>query len=162
LRLSDRTSRLLSRRSLALGMGLLMALSMVAAPVTAQDTDLDAAGAVLVDEFIEILTLPDTEKKAGLADFLADEFQIVRANGTRLDKPGYIENPASVFEVEISDVHATESNGVMAVSYILSVSETLDGVDQTTMAPRLSVFHDAGAGEWQIAAHSNFGAIEPS
>lgn len=142
----------------------ILALSVVAvgAPAVAESTDLDAQGAALVDEFITILKQPDAQKRAELEGFLADEFQIVRSNGAVLDKDGYVANPATVFEVEISDVQAREANGVLVVSYVLSVDEVLEGVQTKTIAPRLSVFHQDPGGEWHIAAHANFGAIEPS
>lgn len=152
------------RRTVKLVMATLMTISLATAgsPVMAQESDLDQRGAALVDEFISILTQPDAEKQAALADFLADEYQIVRANGTHMDKVEYVANPASVVEVDISDVHATEAGGVLVVSYVLSVSETLDGVEQETVAPRLSVFRQDEEGAWQIAAHANFGALPDS
>jgi hypothetical protein len=131
-----------------------------ALPALAQDTDSDVRGEALVLEFIEILKQPDTDKRSGLADFLADEFQIVRSNGAHMDKTEYVANPATVFEVGISDVHATEADGVLVVSYVLSVDEILDGVENRTVAPRLSVFHMGEDSEWRIAAHANFGALD--
>lgn len=129
------------------------------APAAAQDVDPDELGGRLVDEFVEILKRPDDAKRAGLTDFLAEEFQIVRSNGTRLDRAGYIENPSTVFEVELSDIEATLSDGVLVVSYVLAVDEIIDGVATRTTAPRLSVFHEGGDGAWRIAAHANFGAL---
>ena len=134
-------------------------LAVTTTPVMAQESDLDTLGAALVNEFIHIVTKPDEVKRADLTVFLAEEFQIVRSDDSRLDKPEYLLNPASITEAEISDVHTTEAGGVLVVSYTLSVSETLDGVEQTTVAPRLSVFHQGEAGAWQIAAHANFGAL---
>ena len=80
-----------------------LALVVVATPalVAAQDADADERGAALVAEFIDILKQPDAEKQAGLQGFLADEFQIVRSNGTTRDKPAYVADPATVFEIKI-------------------------------------------------------------
>ena len=149
-------------RSLALAHGLATALVVSAVPALAQDGDVDARGEALVTEFLDILKQPDAEKQAALTDFLADEFQIVRASGAHLDKAGYVANPATVFEVSISDVHATEDTGVLVVSYTLGVDEVIDEVETKTSAPRLSVFHEGDDGTWRLAAHANFGALEPA
>lgn len=141
---------------------LAMTVSVGSLSVSAQDADTNDQGAALVDEFITILKQSDAEKQAGLEGFLADEFQIVRSNGAVLDKAGYVANPATVFEVDISEVNAVEANDVLVVSYVLSVDEVLDGVETKTVAPRLSVFHRNPDGGWQIAAHANFGALDPS
>jgi hypothetical protein len=135
-------------------------LAIGAMPALAQTSEIDAQGAALVDEFIEILKQPDEEKRAGLSEFLAEEFQIVRSSGARMDQGGYLDDQATVFEVSISDVHATEADGVLVVSYLLSVDELLDGVEIKTAAPRLSVFRLGDDGEWRISAHANFGALE--
>jgi ketosteroid isomerase-like protein len=134
-------------------------LAVGTAPVSAQDTDLNVLGAELVDEFIAILKQPDEAKKAGLEGFLADEFQIVRDSGARLDQAGYVANPATVLEVEISDLVATENDGVLVASYTLAVDEVIDGESVKTVRPRLSVFHRGDDGRWRIAAHANFGAV---
>mgnify|MGYP001817205181 FL=1 len=150
----------LALRTVAAALGLSLALATTAMPALAQAEDPAALGTQLVEEFLDILKQPEAEKQALLADFLADEFQIVRSNGVVLDKGGYVERPATVNEVELSDALATRSGDVLVISYTLSVDEVLDGVETVTVAPRLSVFHLGDDGEWQIAAHANFGALE--
>lgn len=161
------TTRVRSRALLA-GITALLLLLPAAGPIVAQDAPAPSAAPALVDpategaalatRFLEILGLPDAEKASELEGFLAAEFQLVRATGDRLDKSSYVANPASVEEFRISDVVATQSDDVVVVSYLLATTETLEGMAQTTTAPRLSVFHWDGAG-WRLAAHSNFGAI---
>ena len=136
--------------------------SAVPAPVLA---DLQVDGGALAAQFMDTLGLPEVDKVARLDHFLADEFQIVRADGSRLTKVEYLAKPADVHEYTIADVVATQHEDIVIVSYTLATTETIDGVQQTTTAPRLSVFHWDGA-DWQLAAHSNFGALsvtaEPS
>lgn len=161
--MSEPRSLAAPRRVLTLVATGTLALSIAAAPASAEEAaGLDAQGAALVEEFLRILTEPDADKQMALTDFLAPEFQIVRANGTSMDQAEYVENPATVFDVEISDVHATKAGGVLVVSYTLSVFEVLEGLEQTTVAPRLSVFHQNDDGQWQLSAHANFGALDPS
>jgi hypothetical protein len=133
-------------------------------PAAAQDASPAAApaadGEALVARFMDILALPDAaQKQAELEGYLGDEFQIVRATGDRLDKTAYLANPATVHEYLISDVVTTQHEGLVVVSYRFHTTETIDNVEQTHTAPRLSVFHWNGA-DWEIVAHSNFGAID--
>ena len=153
MRISPRRATIMSALALS------AALAVGVVPVSAQDSDVNALGAELVDEFIEILKQPDEAKRAGLEGFLANEFQIVRNSGARLDQAGYIANPATVFEVEISDLVATEDAGVLVASYTLEVDEVIDGEAVRSVRPRLSVFHLGDDGRWRIAAHANFGAV---
>lgn len=158
----------LSRSRVLLGTALALTLLVpVAAPAMAQDpspvpapilADLATDGGALATRFLEILGLPDVDKVAALEGFLADEFQIVRADGSRLDRDAYLAKPATVHQFLITDVIATQHEDLVVVSFTLATTETIDGVEQTTTAPRLSVFHWDGA-DWRLAAHSNFGAL---
>jgi hypothetical protein len=126
-----------------------------AAPVLDDPT---AEGVALVDGYMAILGLPEDAKVAGLETLLAPGFQVVRANGDRQDRAGYLASPPEVETYAITDAVATQDADVLVVSYLLETSETVDGVAQTTTAPRLTVFHwidDA----WLLAAHANFGAL---
>jgi len=158
----------LSRSRVLLGAALALTLLVpVAAPAMAQDpsplpapvlADLATDGGALATRFLEILGLPEADKVAALEHFLADEFQIVRADGSRLDRDAYLAKPAAVHQFLITDVITTQHEDIVVVSFTLAITETIDGVEQTTTAPRLSVFHWDGA-DWQLAAHSNFGAL---
>jgi hypothetical protein len=137
------------------------AVAQVASPAPAPAmNDLETEGGALATRFMEILGLAEPEKAAELGAFLAEEFQLVRANGTWADKTAYVANPATVHDFRIVDVVATQTDDVVVVSYTLETTETIDGVEQTSRAPRLSVFHWNGMG-WQLAAHSNFGVTDP-
>lgn len=160
-----RSSRSRSRSLLGAALALMM-LVPAALPAMAQSAepapaleDLTGEGSALANRFLEILGLPEDQKATELESFLADEFQIVRATGVRLDKAAYIAAPASVAEFAITEVVATQHEDLVVVSYLLATTETIDGVEQTTTAPRLSVFHWNGTG-WQLAAHANFGALD--
>ena len=133
----------------------LTACSSAAAP-TASDPDVQ--GAALVNQFFTILQQPDSAKAQQLRTFLAPEFQIVRDSGDQLGKDAYLLKPASVKMFTISDVVATQGGDVLVVSYRIGTEETINGVTQGTMAPRLSVFRWSD-GAWHLAAHSNFGAL---
>jgi hypothetical protein len=119
---------------------------------------METVGEALANRFFEILALPDEEKVGALEGFLAPEFQLVRATGDRLDRATYLAAPATVHEWRISEVRTTSAPDLLVVSYLVATTETLDGLEQTTTAPRLSVFRSVD-GTWMLAAHSNFGAI---
>ncbi len=133
----------------------LAACSSTGAPPT---TDPDAQGSALVNEYFTILQQPGAAKIDQLKTFLAPEFQIVRANGDQLGKDAFLANAASVKTFTVSDVAATEGGDVLVVGYRITTHETINGVDQTTTAPRLSVFRWVDGG-WHLAAHGNFGAL---
>lgn len=163
-----RSFGLRARLLLAATLGLALVIP-VALPVAAQDasgapapafTDPATEGGALATRFMEILGLPDTEKVTELEAFLGDEFQIVRANGTWADKAAYLANPATVHDFRIENVVTTQHEDLAVVSYLLETTETIDGVESTNHAPRLSVFHWDGTA-WQLVAHSNFGVIDP-
>lgn len=162
-----RSSRLRARLLMAVTLGLVLAVT-VALPVAAQVAspapapalvDLETEGGALATRFMEILGLAEADKATELETFLAEEFQLVRANGTWADKAAYVANPATVHDFRIVGVVATQTDDVVVVSYTLETTETIDGVEQTSRAPRLSVFHWNGMG-WQLAAHSNFGVVD--
>lgn len=140
---------------------ILVSLPFSVTTAQSQEADVQAQASALVDEFLSILELQGDEKHAQLETFLADEFQIVRANGSHLDKSGYLENSATVQRADVTNLEATMSDGVIVASYALSVEETIDGVQQSTLAPRLSVFRQSADGSWHIVAHANFGALDP-
>jgi hypothetical protein len=127
-------------------------------PGVASSQDPVALGTQLATRFLTILGEPDAAKTADLQAFLAPEFQIVRANGDRLGRAAYIAAPATVHQFTVTDVAATAAGDLIVVSYLLSTTETINGAEQTTTAPRLSVFRLVD-GSWQMSAHSNFGAI---
>ena len=133
----------------------LVACSSAAAPPT---SDPNAQGSALVNQFFTILEQPAAAKADRLKTFLAPEFQVVRATGDQLGKDGYLLNPPTVASFTISNVVATQGSDVLVVSYRITTQETLNGVSQTTTAPRFSVFNWVD-GAWRLVAHSNVGAL---
>ncbi len=131
------------------------ATSTPAAPPT---TDPTAQGSSLVNEFFTILQQPDAAKADRLKAFLAPEFQVVRDTGDQLTKDAYLLKNPIVATFTITSVVGTQGGGVLVVSYRIATSETINGVAQTTTAPRLSVFRWLD-GAWRLSAHSNFGAL---
>ncbi len=131
------------------------ATSTPAAPPT---TDPAAQGASLVNEFLTILQQPDAAKADRLKTFLSPEFQLVRDTGDQLNKDAYLLKSAVVATFKIANLVGTQGGDVLVVSYRLTTSETINGVAQTTTAPRLSVFRWMD-GAWRLSAHSNFGAL---
>lgn len=117
--------------------------------------DLTAEGEFLVNRFFAALA---SGQRAAVAAVLSPAFQIVRATGTVHDRDGYLDNLPTVGEFEITDVRATLNAGVLVVSYVVLVDEVLEGVEQTTRAPRLSTFQWEG-GDWLLVSHANFGAV---
>ncbi|MFN8620801.1 MAG: nuclear transport factor 2 family protein [Chloroflexota bacterium] len=158
-----RSIRLPSRAILGAAVALLLLVPAVL-PAAAQDASVApppaADGQALAEKYMDILALPDAaQKQAELQAFLGDEFQVVRASGPRQDKAAYLVNPPTVHAYTISDVVTTQDANVAVVSYLLNTTETIDNVEQTHTAPRLSVFHWNGT-DWELIAHSNFGAID--
>ncbi len=99
-----------------------------------------------------------TEDHEALERLLAPEFQLVRANGTVLDRDEYLANPASISDYDLGPLTTTLDGATLVVTYNVAVDSTLDGVLQPTApAPRLTVFtrHD---GQWLLSAHANFNA----
>lgn len=122
-----------------------------AAPVLA---DVDATGRELATEFLTILQGGDT---AVLDGFLADGFQIQRADGSGATKAEYLENPAQVDDFTLGDaLTAVQQDDVLTVRWTLEVSEAIDGSDfSDTQAPRLSTFVYVD-GRWRLLSHANF------
>ena len=109
------------------------ACSSTAAPTT----DPNAQGTALVNQFFTILQQPDAAKTDQLKAFLAPEFQVVRANGDQVTRDAYLTSAPKVATYTIDSVQATQGGDVLVVSYKINTSETVNGVQQTTTAPRL-------------------------
>ena len=117
--------------------------------------DLNAEGARLVERFVTTVASGDA---GSVQSILAPGFQIMRANGVVYERDEYLANLPEVGDFEIMDIRATRSEGTLTVSYVLEVTVTLDGLPQTTRAPRLSTFERDGE-DWLLTSHANFGAI---
>ncbi len=127
---------------------------LAAAPAFAQSSA-EAEGAVRA--WLDAVMSGDP---AQLDAVLAPEFQIQRADGTGLDKAGYIDGgAANLVEYELRDLVATQDDDIMVVRYLLVVSETISGQPVERVAPRLTVFRRDGD-RWLVVAHANFAQVD--
>jgi len=156
-----RAHRGLGRVSRALAVAGLLLL-VVAAPSLGQspavEPDVATQGQALLDRFLTILSLPDEEKRAELEGFLAQEFQLIRADASRFDREAYLADPSSVIDFQVEDLHVTGADGTIVTTYLLSATVTIDEETRTTTAPRLSVFSRHGD-DWLLSAHANFSPL---
>lgn len=110
----------------------------------------------------ELITTWLTTLQSGksVADLMAPNFQIQRADGTAADRDEYLANPAKVDEFSLGDtVIAAQSGNTLSVRWSILVSEVIDGVEYTDVeAPRLTVFEWTGA-SWQIVGYANFNEL---
>lgn len=141
---------------LAAGVALIVAGWSGAASSPSRPGDPTAQGAALVQSYFTLLHNGDAE---GLDALLAPGFQAVRANGDVQDKASYLADYPQVGDFTVTAVKGTKTDGVLVISYQVTVTETIGGVEQPTgPAPRLSVFQwERGA--WRLASHANFNAI---
>lgn len=115
----------------------------------------------LIGRFYELLAMePGEDKSAGLDAFLGPEYQLLRSNGVVLDHDGYATEPPQIHLWQIeSYAMTTSADGTVAVvTYWVTTDSTIDGVTQTTTAPRLAVFHWDGS-DWTMSALANFTAL---
>lgn len=129
-------------------------LSLNACSSSEQLADPAATARDLVTEFLTILS---TEEAPGLDDFLADGFQLQRADGTGATKAEYLAEHPLVESFELGDaMSAVQDDDLLTVRWTVVVDEVVNGqplsIDE---APRLSVFVRSD-GEWHLLAHANF------
>jgi len=130
------------------------AISLSACSGPERLADPSATARELVTEFLTILS---TDEAPGLDDFLADGFQLQRADGTGATKTEYLANHAVVESFELGDkVSAVQSGDLLTVRWTVVVEEAVSGQQLSRQeAPRLSVFV-RDDGEWRLLAHANF------
>ena len=75
------------------------------------------------------------------------------------DHDGYVKSELPVIKERPSfDIlQATENDGILVVTYVLSIDATVEGQAMQRKAPRLTVFRKID-GSWYVVAHSNFAA----
>ena len=119
--------------------------------------DPDATAWELVGRYLDLVQAKDVD---GLREFLAPEFQIVRANGDRFGKDAYLaQGLPDIEHPEIVELLATQSGDRLIVFWKLVVEQVMDGVVQPTgPAPRLTTFARVD-GDWKLSSHANFGAV---
>lgn len=151
----------MSRAFRSIALALVVALAAVApgtslaathrAPVAADHPA--GLGSQLVSRFFNEIEHKDV---AGLRTFLAPEFQVQRADGSRQTKAEYLRNLPTVLSYKLRDLRTTSEPTVVVVTYQVAALEIINGKHfRTGYEPRLSVFV-RGAQGWQIVAHANF------
>jgi hypothetical protein len=110
----------------------------------------------LVNRFLSLL---QSKNIAGLKQFLTPGFQIECADGSGSGKTAYLADLPTINSFTVSNVTASESNGVLVARYQSAVVGVVNGKPYTPgSAPRLSVFSWNGT-RWQLAAHANFNPL---
>ncbi|MBN9010628.1 MAG: nuclear transport factor 2 family protein [Rhizobiales bacterium] len=95
--------------------------------------------------------------KGDLGAVLGDAFQIMRTDGTRYDRAGYISRHPAYTSYRLSDVKASLAGDVLTVSYFAAVNGQVEDTARATAGdPRLAVFVRAG-GEWKLQSIANLG-----
>jgi hypothetical protein len=107
----------------------------------------------------ELLTTWLETLKAGesVADLLAPNFQIQRADGSAADRDQYLANPATVSDYTFGEtVVASQSGNTLSVRWSVKVTEVINGQEYIDIeAPRITAFEWTGDA-WQIVAYGNF------
>ena len=95
--------------------------------------------------------------KGDIADILGEAFQVMRTDGIRFDRAGYIARHPSVSRYKLSDVKAIRSGDVLTASFFSAFNAEIEGIDRTTGGdPRLAIFTKVGDG-WKLQAVANLG-----
>ena len=116
--------------------------------------DPSATGRKLGTGWLTTLQKGDRTK---IAQWLAPNFLIQRADGTSADRKQYIANPATVGEFELGDIVIGKQHGnTLSVLWSVKVNEIIDGQTlSTNEAARITAYVWNGK-RWQILAHGNF------
>src|SRR4051794_29878484 len=147
-----------SRRDVALGLVIAGAGSALAGNlVQAQAKASKAEALKALDPWADALFTGDP---AVVAQVLAEEFQILRSNGSGHDKASYLKAlPRHTTRSKFSDIVATGNGETLVIRYRIEIEQTIDGKPVNGIAPRLSVFRKAAGRGWLIVAHANFAPI---
>lgn len=133
-----------------------LALAILTSPLNAQGIDATEPADILAG-WSDAVVSGDT---ARIDAVLAPEFQILRASGAHLDHEGYVDSDLPrIAEPPTADIlQTTQDDGIMVISYLLTIEATVDGQAMTRVAPRLTVFRQI-EGAWYVVSHANFGAV---
>jgi ketosteroid isomerase-like protein len=111
-----------------------------------------AIAAAEIDRFYQA-----TSGKVPLADVLGEAFQLMRTDGSRYDREGYLARPASLSSYSIDGIEATQSGDVLTATFLASLTGDVGGTErQGTGDPRLAVFSKVD-GAWKLQAFANLG-----
>lgn len=105
-----------------------------------------------VDRFFRALT-----GDGRLEDVLGDAFQLMRTDGRRYDREGYLAGASVLTEYSIGNVEAARSGTVLTATFFADVSGTVGGEQRETAGqPRMAVFTEVDGG-WKLQAFANLG-----
>jgi hypothetical protein len=107
--------------------------------------------------------LTTLQSEESVADIIAPNFQLQRADGSGVNREEYLANQASVSEFVIGEeIFAYQSGQTLTVRWKILVSEEIDGVlYENVDAPRLTVFEWID-GAWLIVGYANFNPVIPN
>src|SRR3954464_4060538 len=138
-----------TRRDAALGLIVAGAVSARAgkmAQAQAKVSEADALGAL--DPWADALFTGDP---ATVDQVLAEEFQILRSNGSGHDKASYLKAlPRQATRSKFSDIVATGNGEMMVIRYRIETEQTIDGHPINGISPRLPVFRNGGPEETPV------------
>src|SRR3954453_21265876 len=146
-----------TRRDVALGLVLAGAGSALAGSLAQAQAKVSEAQALqALNPWADALFTGDP---AAVDQVLAEEFQILRSDGSGHDKASYLKAlPRQATRSRFSDIVATGSGEMLVIRYRIATEQTIDGAPVNGISPRLSVFRKK-AGRWLIVAHANFAPI---
>ncbi|WP_121067860.1 nuclear transport factor 2 family protein [Chachezhania antarctica] len=127
--------------------------ALATSPALADGIEADDA-ALMVGTWVGVVASGNADT---VASVLAPEFQIVRGSGTQHDAASYVQNnfPKITSIPDATDFVVTGEGDIRVVSYVLQITETVDGKELQHEAPRLTVFRRIGE-TWFVSAHANF------
>lgn len=92
-----------------------------------------------------------------LEDVLGDAFQLMRTDGRRYDREGYLAGASVLTNYSIGDVEAARAGTVLTATFFADVSGTVGGEQRETAGqPRMAVFTEVDGG-WKLQAFANLG-----
>ena len=146
-----------TRRELALGLVIAGAGSALAGGMAQAQAKVSEADALkALNPWADALFTGDP---VAVDKVLAEEFQILRSNGSGHDKASYLKAlPKQTTRSKFSDIIATGNGETLVVRHQIETEQTIDGTPVNGISPRLSVFRKE-AGRWLIIAHANFAQI---
>src|SRR5215208_7895080 len=147
-----------TRRDVALGLIIAGAGSALAGTMAQAQAEVSEAEALnALDPWADALFTGDP---AVVDQVLAEEFQLLRSNGSGHDKASYLKAlPRQATRSKFSDSVATGNGATLVIRYRIETEQTIDGNPVNGIAPRLSVFRKAAGRSWLIVAHANFAQI---
>ena len=128
------------------------------AAIAAEQEDLQAQGKAALKGFLSAAVAGTPQ---AFDPVLAPEYQIERADGSGLDKEGYLKSNLPKFAAmpEVSGVKVTGTGDILVVRYEITVDSSRNGKRVQRHAPRLTVFRKQGD-SWLVVAHANFATLE--